>query len=106
MNCSGAALLLRFDGQLRLMWWLTPTPAQTPVARGHTPSPRTLVVQADTSSQLKSVAAFVVARVCISHANASLLKAAVTLGGFPLIMAREFRGPAHRAEATSYASLP
>ena len=62
MNYSGAALLLRFDGHLRLMWWLTPTLAQTPVAQGHTPSPRTLVAQADTSSQ-----------------NASLLKVGATL---------------------------
>ena len=81
MNCSGAALL-RFDGQLRLMWWFTLTLAQKAVARGLTPSPRTLVVQADTSSSLKLVAALVGARVSIPHANASLFKVAATLGGF------------------------
>ena len=96
MNCSGA---------VRLLLVLTPTLAQTAVVRGLAPSLRTLVVQAGTSSSLKSVNALVVARVSISHANASLFKVGVTLGGFPFIMPREFRGPAYHSQATSNASL-
>ena len=59
---------------------------------------RTLVVQAAEIGSRRG-------GVSILHANASLIKAAVTLGGCSFIMPREFRSPASHAEATSYASF-
>ena len=67
---------------------------------------RTLVVQAGTASSLKSVTALVVAGVFhLTRQTQALFNAAVTLGGFPFIMPREFRGPAYHSQATSNASL-
>ena len=83
MNCSGAASAAGVDAGSG--------------ADGCRSRSRSISTHLGCPSMHGTVTALVVARVSISHANASLFKAAVALGGFPFIMPREFRGPAYHS---------